>query len=104
MEGGVAMNIQLLESIFKLPLLFSRFFQLFIGRVIGTLIAIFIILIFSTLLYYTVIDLIPLFIMQFISDGLVRLGSTLFTVYLTFGSFLAILPELSYKRKLYKKS
>lgn len=98
------MNIQLLERIFKLPLLFSRFFQLFIGRVIGTLIASFIILIFSTMFYYAIIDIIPLFIMEFISYEFIRLGSTLFTIYLTLGSFLGILPELSYKRNLYKKS
>lgn len=98
------MNIQLLEKIFKLPLLFSRFFQLFIGRVLGTLIATFIILILSSLIYYAIIELIPLFFMEFISQAFVRLGSTLFTIYLTLGSFLGILPELSYKRNLYKKS
>ena len=95
------MNKSKIELIFKLPLLFSRFFQLFIGRVLGTILSIVLMPLLSTILLNSIIDIMPDFIMHNIDYTFTNIFVTVIQIYFLIGGFIAILPEYSYKRKLY---
>lgn len=97
------MNRAKTEKIFKLPLLFSRFFQLFIGRVLGTILSIILILLLSIVVFNSIFDLLPNFIMHTVSYSFTNIIVTIVQIYLVIGCFIAILPEYSYKRKLYNR-
>ena len=93
-----------IEKIFKLPLIFSRFFQLFIGRVLGTIISILLMLLLSTMLLEYLSDILPAFIMHNIGFLGYELFSSIVRMYLIIGCFIAIIPEYSYKKNLYKRN
>lgn len=93
-----------IEKVFKIPLMFSRFFQLFIGRVLGTILAILIMFLLSTVVLSALSETLPAFVMHNISYGLYGVFTGLIKLYLTLGCFIAIIPEFSYKRNLYKRN
>ena len=92
------------EKTFKLPLMFTRFFQLFIGRVLGTIISILLMLLLSTIFLEYLSEILPAFIMHNIGFVLYGLFSSMVRMYLLIGCFIAIIPEYSYKKNLYRRN
>lgn len=92
------------EKIFKLPLMFSRFFQLFIGRVLGTILSIILMLLLSTIFLEYLSEVLPAFIMHNVGFLLYGMFSNMVRMYLIIGCFIAIIPEYSYKKNLYKRN